>query len=155
MQFIQTNKKDGFTLIEALIVISMMLMLSSIILIASKKTKEYTNSIRTESIENEIIAFVNISRMYCRTFNTTGSVIVEPENNLIKFKVGIKGVPNRYTLPSDFHFDSTKISKAQNKTDIDKFGYVTGAGDIMFYDRNEQPHIITILVGTADVDVNK
>lgn len=154
VRYIKTNKKKGVTLIEVLVVVGMIMVLSSVTLMSSKKTKDYINTIDVATTENEILSFIDLSKMYCRSFCVDGSITIDVKNKAFIFREGMR-IIYKYLLPTNFQLKDVITSNVKNKIYIDSYGFTTDACTITFFDRNKKTYDISITVGTAYAEIKQ
>ncbi|WP_446899342.1 pilus assembly FimT family protein [Clostridium sp. LBM24168] len=137
-------KERGFTLIELLIALGMMSIIFSYSLINLGAFGSLKNDIEVNTFDNEILHFINRSRIYCRDNNIRGYIHFDLNNKNMTFNSGTKRV-FRINFPKDFIL---RVNIDDKKINISSRGMVENACSIEFKDRKENMHCITVCVGT-------
>ncbi|MCH3964166.1 MAG: type II secretion system GspH family protein [Clostridium sp.] len=137
-------KKKGFTLIELLIVLGMMSIILGFSMINLGALGNLKNDIEVNTFDNEILHFINRSRIYCHDHGMRGYISFDLINKNMTFNSGSKRI-FRINFPEGF---IVTINTDNKKIDISSRGIVEDAGSIEFKDRKENMHCITVCVGT-------
>ena len=84
------NGSKGWTLIEILVVMGIFFMLVGGSLISVEQVVKYENTLQVEGCKNNILTFINKSKLYCRNKFNGGDILFNTINNEIVLKIGIK-----------------------------------------------------------------
>jgi prepilin-type N-terminal cleavage/methylation domain-containing protein len=145
-----TVKRRGFTLLELLLVISVFSVLLSFSLINSGLFSKIVNDIDVDLTNNNIIDFINRSKIYCRDNKREGGYIYfDGSSESITFNMGLDEIFSM-KLPEGFILDKVRDD---NKIKIDNRGITEDACSIKFKDRRGKIHCLTMCVGTAYVEI--
>jgi prepilin-type N-terminal cleavage/methylation domain-containing protein len=141
--------KKGVTLIELIVVLSII----SITLIASsqifKESKYFENKIKVQYTGNSIMMFINETRQYCRANKCSGYIQGDIAGNMLEFynnsnkRVSVY-IPAEGTTLYEFTMSSNAIK-------IDKNGTTSDAGTIRYKDKFGNFERVTIRVGSEYV----
>lgn len=142
-------KNKGFTLIELMMVISIISVLLSISLIKFSGYSKLENKMDVDLFNNSLLNFINNSKGYCRDNNIDGYILFDIERNTITFNSELERV-NTLTIPYKFILN-TEVSG--NKIKIDNRGITANACTISYKDREGKIHSLTMCVGTAYVEI--
>lgn len=125
-------------------------------LISSKQTLEYVNNVEVESCKNNLLDFINNSKIYCRNRKINGTILFDTINNSIKFNVGsgvkVKSI-DMINLPKGFKLNDVIVSKGKNSIQIDKYGFTSDACTISFNDKFDKRYNLSICVGTSYCEI--
>lgn len=152
MRFIVNKKNRGFTLLEVVIVISIIISLSSITLSISKNFKRLDNKLKSETTVNEIVNFINICKMYCKNNNKDANLVEDIENNEMYLQIDMKKTI-KYILPKGLYFYGTTVGS--NISIIGKNGSIQFAGKIIFKDLDGNLYKVITSVGVNNVYSNQ
>lgn len=142
--------KKGFTLIETLMVMSIMGILISYGIFKHNYFVKLQNGVDYKFCNNSIVNIINNSKQYCRENNITGSLKFNKGSGTIV--LSCSGIPiYRYSIPSNFRF--TYINAYDSIILIDNLGFTTSACTIKYLDRMEEEHVLSLCVGTAHVQI--
>lgn len=145
----QFKKNKGFTVIELLITLFIMFSLLCISSSIVKNYKSISNSMDCKICSNNISNFILSSKQYCRKNQAAGKISVFGENK-INFTSGTN-IINGFILPKGFKVIT--INTKDGRVSIDDRGITGSACTIIYLDRKNKNHEITICVGTSYVDV--
>lgn len=147
-------KKKGFTLIELIITLSILLLFTTI---TSTSIKAYNNrkvDIKINKYAYEIKTLLSYSKSYCRKHKVNGSLFINIKENSIKF----------FILEKNNHFEKFiylehKFSLASNYKGntfiISKEGYIKEAGTISLMYNGKVVREIKIGVGNDIIGVTE
>ena len=122
-------------------------MLVGVVLINSEQVVKYKNTLEVKNCKNNILTFINKSRLYCRNKFKGGDIVFDTTNNKIMLKIGTKYV-DKISLPRDFKLND--ISRQDtNYLSIDKYGFISNACTISFLDKFKEINKLTLRVGTG------
>ena len=144
------KKKRGFTLIEMIIVVSIMSIIGGCSVISVQYYKTIKNKIDADYYCNAVVSFINNSKMYCRE-NTCSAVITFdiPGNQMM---LHADGMPiNNLALSNKITLDNVNVD--QSKMGIDNKGYIKEAYTITLKGNNLVKHKITVRVGTEYIKI--
>lgn len=144
--------KKGYTLIELIIVLSIIAVISSIATINIVKFKEKMEIIEFNSVANEVKSLLSFGKAYCRKNKVSGQILVGNNRKTITFEVTNKGFPITKTIKlnkdievgSNFKVSSSITSDNNNITDE---GYIKSAGTITLTHKSNKRINITVSVG--------
>ena len=147
-------KKKGFTLIELIITLSILLLFTTI---TSTSIKAYNNrivDIKTSKYAYEIKTLLSYSKSYCRKHKVNGSLFIDIKENSFKF----------FILEKNNHFEKfvyleDKFSAVSNYNGnafiISKDGYIREAGTISLMYNGKVVRKIKIGVGNDIIGVTE
>ncbi|MGG7058670.1 pilus assembly FimT family protein [Clostridium nigeriense] len=144
--------KKGYTLIELIIVLSIIAVISSITTINIVKFKEKMEIIEFNSVANEVKSLLSFGKAYCRKNKVSGQILVGNNRKTITFEVTNKDFPITKTIKlnkdievgSNFKVSSSITSDNNNITDE---GYIKSAGTITLTHKSNKRINITVSVG--------
>ncbi|MGG7143667.1 pilus assembly FimT family protein [Clostridium nigeriense] len=144
--------KKGYTLIELIIVLSIIAVISSITTINIVKFKEKIEIIEFNSLANEVKSLLSFGKAYCRRNKVSGQILVGSNRRTITFEVTNKEFPITKTIRlnkdievgSNFKVSSSITSDNNNITDE---GYIKSAGTITLTHKSNKRINITVSVG--------
>lgn len=142
------NKKNGFTIIELVMVIGIASILFSISLINFGGYNKLQNRIDVDIFSNSLINLINNSKEYCRDKKSGGYLYFDTDKNVICLNCGVQKI-YKLELPDKFKLN---IVRPGNKIRIDNRGITEDACTIQYKDREKKMHCITMCVGTALVE---
>jgi type II secretory pathway pseudopilin PulG len=142
--------KKGYTLMEVLVSISIIIIFFSFSLIGISKYKDLKNDIDIELCKNEIIGIINYGKQYCRENERIGYVLFDSVSNQVKFFCNNKRIDS-FKFPKGVTMYSINTDNAT--IDIDKTGFTSDAGTIRIRDGKGIIHTITINVGVGYVEI--
>lgn len=150
LYMIFNKRKPGFTLIELMIVMSIISSMAIIINTNRKGFSKLSNNIDYKMCNNEIINFINISKQISRKNNSLGNVYFSKSKDSLIFYSNAKKI-TEYNLPKGFKI--MNINAQNNRIYIDYRGLIQDACTFTYKDRKGETHAITICVGTGHVQV--
>lgn len=144
--------KKGYTLIEIIIVLSIIAVISSITMVNVVKFKEKIDIIEFNSMANEVKSLLSFGKSYCRKNKVAGQILVGSDRKTITFEVTNNDFPitktiklnNDIEIGSNFNVSSSLTSNSNNITDE---GYIKSAGTITLTHKSKKRINITISVG--------
>lgn len=142
-------KKRGFTLIELLIVLSIISIILSYSFMNLSAFNSLKNDIDVNEFDNEVLYFMNKSKIYCRDNNIRGYVQFDLNNENMIFISNSRRI-FRINFPENF---LVRINENDRKINISSRGLVEDACSIEFKDRKGKMHCITVCVGTFYEDI--
>lgn len=145
------NCSKGLTLIELIVVMAIFFMLVGSSLITAKQVVVYENNLEVESCKNNILTFINKSKLYCRNKFSGGDVLFDTIKNEIKMTMRNRYVDEMF-LPKDFKLKDI-VASGGNTITIDKFGFISDACTISFLDKFENRSDLTICVGSGYLEI--
>ncbi|MCY6370333.1 prepilin-type N-terminal cleavage/methylation domain-containing protein [Clostridium ganghwense] len=144
------NKKKGTTLIEVVIVLSIISILSGISITNCYGIYNSTlNSFNVDICNNSILHIINDSKQYCKGKNKTGYLVFDSRS--ITFHCGL--TVKSYEMPKEFKLESINTSSGKQLIYIDNLGNTSDACTITYKDRKGKNHFITLRVGTNYVQI--
>lgn len=135
--------RKGFTLIEILVVLSIMMIMLSIGTGIIKSYKNICCSVDVKSCNNSIASFIMESKHYCRNKKVPGIIIFDTLNDTISLNVYLNTI-RKYKLPDKFKLEET-TSKGKVIT-VNSQGLTGNACTIKYLDRKGTEHKITMRV---------
>lgn len=142
--------KKGFSLIELLVIMSIIIIAASISLLGISKYNQIKNEVDLNMTESSILGVINSGKQYCREKKKSGFVLFDLEKNGVWFYSTNRAIDG-FMLPDDIKIES--INTNLNRINIDKFGITSDAGTIRIRDINNKIYLITINVGAGYVEV--
>lgn len=142
--------KKGFSLIELLVVMTIIVIAASISLLSISKYNSIKNGVDLNMTESSILGIINYGKQYCREKEKPGFVLFDLINNDIGFYNQNREIES-FKLPKDIKIES--INTNSNRIDIDKFGITSDAGTILLRDSKNNLFIITINVGAGYAEI--
>lgn len=144
--------KKGYTLVELIIVLSIITLFSSITMINVVKVKERMDNIEFNNLANEVKSLLSYGKSYCRKNKVPGKIIVGSDRKTITFQVTNSSSPitktiklnNNMEIGSNFN-SSGDIKKDENN--INDEGFIKSAGTIVLSNKNKKRIEITVSVG--------
>ncbi|MCR3760239.1 type II secretion system protein [Clostridium felsineum] len=149
---ILNKNKKGYTLIEIICAAAIVLILSSVVVMSIKSYKDIRNEIEIKYVNNEMINFINNSRNYCIDKNVVGKLYFDRELNCVMFYKDSQTTIDRFVLPEDFKLQP--LITSDGSITIDNKGSIN-ACSILYKDNREKTHIITVCVGTGNVQIKE
>lgn len=147
-------RRKGFTLIEVLVVMAVMLIISSISITGFNNYKKFCNEIDADNFDSSILSMFNFARAYCRYKECTGTILFSPKEDKIKFLEG-PFLKESLQLPEGFHFKENNMQNDEYSIYIVQDGGIKTSGTMEYEDRKGETHIITIGVGAFYVEIKK
>lgn len=144
----------GFSLIEVLIVMTIISIITSITLIEVKNYKDLKNEIEVKNFNSEMISLINIVREQCILKESFGQILFEKGKTEVITYEGIV-IRNRLKLPSGFEIKENNVTKGDNLIYFDSKGMINTPCSLKYLDRNGKKHVITIGVGTDYAEIKE
>ena len=141
--------KKGFTLIEVVVVISLITILFGYSLMNLRGFDRIKNNLDVQLFGNTLVDFVISSKEYCRDNNINGYIYFITSKDSAQFCSGTNVIES-VKLPANF--SQLSVNKVGGKITIDNKGFSKDACTIKFKDRNGSIHSITMCVGTSNVE---
>ena len=155
MKCIKINSSKGYTLIELIVVMGIFFMLVGGGLISTGQVVNYQNTLEVEGCKNNILVFINKSRLYCRNKSRGGEILFDTINNEIRFKMGTS-ILDRISMPRGFKLKDINPASGKNYISIDKEGFTKDACTIWFLDKfKDSDNRLTICSGTWYLEIKK
>lgn len=144
--------KRGYTLIELIIVLSIITLFSSIAMINVGKFKERMDNIEFNNLENEVKSLLSFGKSYCRKNKVPGKIIVGADRKTITFQVTNSSFPITKTIKLNDDMEigsnfSSSSSITKDENNINDEGFIKSAGTIVLTNKNKKRIEITISVG--------
>lgn len=140
-------KSKGFTLIELMLVFTIISILLSYSFINLTGVNTLQNDIEAETFGNVMVNFINNSRQYCRDKNVDGCIYFDEDRKDLTLNCGLEEI-RKLRLPDKF---SLVIGKQVKKIGINNKGAIEGA-TIIFVDKRGAKHRVTVGVASDYVD---
>ena len=140
--------KRGYTLIELMIVLAIIVILMLQTLNVSKSYREVIGRIKGKSIVNEISNLISYSKYYCRHYDSYGLIEVNSSEGKITFKdtLGKSKIIKTILLEDGFKFTSN------NSLSINKMGHID-SDTIRIIDKEGKVYKVTISTGVDTVNI--
>lgn len=151
------NKKfisKGFTLIEIIVVMSIISIITSVVLIQFKNYKDLKNEIEVKRFNCEVISFINELRMQCIFKESFGQIYFLKGDNEIKAYESSR-LKDRLKLPSGFVIKDNNVTTSDKLIHINSNGMITTPCSLKYLDRKGKSNVITIGVGTAYAEIKE
>ena len=147
-------KRKGFTLIELIITLSILLLFTTITSISIKAYNNRKIDIKINNYAYEIKTLLSYSKSYCRKYKANGSLFINIKENSFKFFVLEKNnyiekfiyLEDKFSLASNYKGNSFSISKE---------GYIKEAGTISLIYNGKVVKEIKIGVGNDIIGVTE
>lgn len=120
--------KKGYTLIELIIVLSIMLLLSNLALLGYRSYKNSAEKIKLESTALEVRDLLSFSKAYCRKNEIIGNISVELDKKSIYFTVDDKKAQIKKIIKLEDGIEIGSNFKGNNT--VNEEGFITKAGTI-------------------------
>lgn len=120
--------KKGYTIIELIIVLSIMLLLSNLALVGYRSYKNSVEKIKLESTALEVRDLLSFSKAYCRKNEITGNISVELNRKSIYFTVDDKKASIKKIIKIEDGIEIGSNFKGNNT--VNEEGFITKAGTI-------------------------
>lgn len=145
--------KRGFTLIETLVCISIISLFLVMYFKGFNTYKIFQKDLEGEYGANQILAFIDNSKQYCREKNTSADILFANNKLILSCANGDK---NWIQLPENVNITNVNIAKNNGEMFINNKGVTTStACTITFEDGNKKIHRITNCVGTAFIEIKQ
>jgi prepilin-type N-terminal cleavage/methylation domain-containing protein len=142
--------KKGFTLIELIITIAVMVIVSTFSMYSFSKYNKIKSEINIDAWETIIFSLINNSKQYCRERNKSGYIYFDLGSNRLDFYSEGRKIEG-YNLTSGLYIYS--INTDYSKIDINRNGITSDAGTITLKDKSGKVYTLTISVGTGYVEI--
>ncbi len=145
--------KKGYTIIELIVVLSIITIFSSIVIINVGKVKERLDDIEFKNVEAEVKSLLSFGKAYCRKNKVPGQIIIGLDRKTIKFAVtgSLSPITRVINLENGIEVGSNlKVSEnlKQDANNISDEGFIKSAGTITITNKSKSKSIdITISVG--------
>jgi len=146
--------RKGFTLIEIILVLSIISIIGGCSVISLKYYKTVKNKLDADYYCNATVSFINNSKMYCREKACSAIVTFDIPRNEMKLENGIE-IVNKLEFSNKITLYQVTGRQSNGDIVIDNKGYSNDACTIILKDNNSVDHDITMRVGTAYVKINK
>ncbi len=144
----------GFTLIEMILVLSIISIIGGCSVISIKYYKTVKNKLDADYYCNATVSFINNSKMYCREKSCSLVITFDPSRNEMRLKNGMKTV-NTLSFSNKIILDRVSGRRTNGDILIDNKGYSNDACTITLKDNNSVEHQITMRVGSEFVKIIK
>lgn len=146
------RKNKGFTLVETLVVMAIVSIISSVIFLEVKSYKTFKNDMDVSYFNDEIVSFINVARHYCILNECHGEIRFYVNTNIMKFYEG-SVLKDESVMPAGFSVTSNNVTSSDNQIYIENTGVITTPCSLQYRDRKGIVHLVTIGVGTANVEI--
>lgn len=144
--------KKAYTLIELIVVLSVITIFSSIVIVNIVKVKENLDEIEFKNLEAEVKSLLSFGKAYCRKNKVPGQILIGSDRKTIEFLVTNSLSPIRKTIKvkDGIQIGSNFSSSGDIKTDSNNItdeGFIKSAGTIVITNNKNKRIDITISVG--------
>ncbi|MBU3176348.1 type II secretion system GspH family protein [Clostridium estertheticum] len=146
--------RRGFTLIEIILVLSIMGIIGGTSVVSVRYYITIKNKVDADYSCNAIVSFINNSKMYCRENSCSGIITFDVLRNEIKLHDGTTEI-NKLSLSNKIILYAVIGRRSDNDIVSDDKGYSNDSCTIILKDNNLIEHRITMRVGTAYVKIIK
>lgn len=146
------RRNKGFTLVEILVVMAIVSIISSIIFLEIKSYKSFKNDLDVDYVNDEIVSLINGARHNCILNECHGELMFYLNTNTIKFYEG-SVLKDEFVMPLGFTITGNNVTTSDNQIYIENTGVITTPCSLQYRDRRGIVHLITIGVGTANVEI--
>lgn len=143
-------KRKAFTLIEILLVMSMIIFIGLFMLVSSKEYSSAANKAKNKYYQNSILNFISNAKHYCAANRISGYIKFDVDESTIYFSVNGHNI-NKLKAPGGFRLYDVNLEYKMMNIDIK--GNSSDAFTIQYKDSYGKIHEITICVGTNYVDI--
>jgi prepilin-type N-terminal cleavage/methylation domain-containing protein len=148
------KKVKGFTLIETVIVMSLISIITAIIFIEIKNYRDFRNELDAKYFDNEILYLINEGRHTCMLNEEPGEIMFNENNNKGGFYQGVV-LKDRLNIPDGFVILDNTVNTSDHLIYIDDNGVISTPCSLEYIDRTQKIHTITIGVGTAYAQIKQ
>ena len=146
------KKRKGFTIIEVLTVLSLIIVILSFELISLGKYKDNVNKYDIDYSLTSILQMINSARVYCKEEKIPGFILFDISSNNMRFYC--KGnVVQIFKLSSNIKL--VYMNAYGSRINIDKYGETVSDCSITVSDAKGVIHIISMCVGTSYVQIKE
>ncbi|MDV4152542.1 type II secretion system protein [Clostridium sp. AL.422] len=144
--------KKGYTLIELIIVLSIITILASISIINVGRFREKFENIELNNLATEVKSLLSFGKSYCRKNKVPGKIIVGADRKTITFEVTnnsyetSKSIKLKDSMDIGSNFNSSGNIKT-NENNINDEGFIKSAGTITITNGYNKRIEITVSVG--------
>ena len=144
--------RRGFTLIEIVLVLSIMSLIGGCSFVSIKYYKTLKNKVDSDYACNAVVSFINNSKMYCRENSCTAFISFDMTKKVMKLAYNMNVV--KKLILSDKIISLEVIRRRENgDIVIDNYGFSNDAFTITIKDNNVKTHHITMKVDTGYVSI--
>jgi prepilin-type N-terminal cleavage/methylation domain-containing protein len=148
------DKVKGFTLIETVVVMSVILIITSITFAQIKGYRDFKNEIDSKYFDNEILYLINEGRHTCIVSEKEGELMFNEEDNKGGFYQDTE-LKDRLNIPDGFTILKNTANTSSNLVYIEEDGTISTPCSLLYKDRTQKIHTISIGVGTAYVEIKQ
>lgn len=146
--------RKGYTLIEILVVITIIVVLLSITYTGTKNYYALKNEIEVKNFNDCILNMFNYARFNCKNKECAGQMRIFEGEDKIKFYEGVN-LKSSLPVPSGFRITKNDVTSTDRLICFDRNGLISNACSIEYKDRLGKTHVITIGVGSFYVDIKE
>lgn len=143
-------KRKAFTLIEILLVMSMISLITLFILIDAKEYSAAENKAKNKYFQNSVVSFISNSKHYCAANRTSGHITFDINGSTLYFSSNEHNI-SKLQAPAGFKLYDVNLK--YYTMDIDSNGNSTDAYTLQYKDSYKKLYEITVCVGTNYVDI--
>lgn len=144
------KKKKGITLIESITYIAIIILITTLLPIFIKMTKNTKNTVIINNEIGEIHSFLMLSKYMSRNEKRTGNIYYKKENNSFTYNNN-KSKINLFLENINVY----NINSRNGTIDIDASGRITSPCTITLEDNNKERYKISIGVGSELIEIKK
>ncbi|PJI09920.1 MULTISPECIES: pilus assembly FimT family protein [Clostridium] len=148
-----TKNKKGYVLMELVCSAAIISILCSTVILSIKSYKDIRNALEVKYVNNQMVNFINTSRNYCIAKGTCGKLFLNMNLNRVEFFKDINSNIDIFVLPQGFKLEP--VATNNGLILIDENGMLLNACSIAYKDSKKGTHIITVCVGTGNVEIKK
>lgn len=147
------KNKKGYVLMELVCSAAIIAILCSTIILSIKSYKDIKNELEVKYVNNQMVNFINTSRNYCIANGICGRLFFNMNLNRVEFYKDINSNIDIFNLPQDFKLQP--VATSHGLILIDENGMLLNACSIAYKDNEKGAHVITVCVGTGNVEIKK
>lgn len=141
------DKSNGFTLIELVATVSILLIIMSISILNLKNILKIIDKVEIDKTTNEITSLINFARDYCAQKHVAGNIAIDTTNNKINLEIrGKRCETIKFTKGIEIYDNTGKT----NTIMIDTNGMIKNCESIEIRDGKGKLHDISISVGVLN-----
>ena len=147
-------KKRGFTLIEPMVVLSIITVLFTFSYGFTKSIKEKEEGLKIDNYIYEVKSLLSYSKSYCRKNKVTGKVVIDKNRKNISFIVTNSYKPITYSINMDSDIEIGS-NFSLGYAEINDEGFIKNSGTIKISYKNKIFKEIRVGVGNDIIGINE